>query len=237
MLKLYGMRNRVSILCTRLLDDHLLSNAGSKGIHVDTIAFIVTSPVSSPEMIQQVRSLATQEITAIFTSTNAVDAVTKHLPIKPNWAIYCMGGITKESVYNFFGKPAVVATAKNATALTEKIIENKPSTPIVFFCGDQRLDDLPETLRFHQMPVEEVIVYNTLETPQQIEKNYQGIIFFSPSAVHSFFSINTVPTNVVLFSIGKTTTATIQTYCSNKVITSEWPGKEQMIELVVQYYS
>jgi len=237
LLKLYGMQNRVSILCTRLLDGHLLSNAGSKGIHIDPIAFIVTSPVSSPDIIQRIQSLATQEITAVFTSTNAVDAVVKQLPAKPNWTIYCMGGITKESVYNFFGKPAVIATAKNATALTEKIVENKPTTPIAFFCGDQRLDDLPETLRFHHMPVEEVVVYNTLETPQQIEKNYQGIIFFSPSAVHSFFSINTIPTSVVLFSIGKTTTATIQTYCSNKVITSEWPGKEQMIELVVHHYS
>jgi uroporphyrinogen-III synthase len=54
--------------------------------------------------------------------------------------------------------------------------------------------------------------------------------------VHSFFSENTIATNVVLFSIGTTTTATIKTYCINKVITSEWPGKENMIDLVLNYY-
>ena len=81
-----------------------------------------------------------------------------------------------------------------------------------------------------------MIVYKTIQTPKTIEKNYDAVVFFSPSAVHSFFSVNTLPINTVIFSIGKTTTATIQSYCSNMIITSEWPGKEQMIDRVLEYF-
>jgi uroporphyrinogen-III synthase len=184
-----------------------------------------------------VQSYSNKNIVAVFTSVNAVEAVTQFLPNTPDWKIYCLGGITKEQVYQFFGKASVLDTAKNATALSEKITANKNVEEVYFFCGDQRLDELPSILQSHNIKVNEVVVYNTIETPQSVERNYDAVIFFSPSAVHSFFSMNTLPTNVILFSIGKTTTATIQTYCSNPTITSEWPGKEQMIDQVIHYFT
>jgi len=165
-----------------------------------------------------------------------VDAVTSQLTSVPDWRIYCVGGITKETVFNFFGEKTVAGTAKNAKALAEKIILSKDVQHIVFFCGDHRLDELPEMLQANAIAVDEVVVYKTIFISSFITKNYDGIIFFSPSAVHSFFSDNTIATNVVLFSIGNTTTATIKTYCNNKVVTSEWPGKENMIDLVLDYY-
>ena len=128
------------------------------------------------------------------------------------------------------------ATAKNATILADKIIQTKTIEEVVFFCGDHRLDELPETLRYNSITVNELVVYTTVQLPVFIEKDYDAFIFFSPSAVHSFFSMNTVPINAIMFSIGKTTTATIQTYCTNKVVTSEWPGKDQMIENIISYF-
>jgi uroporphyrinogen-III synthase len=73
-------------------------------------------------------------------------------------------------------------------------------------------------------------------TPVAINKHYQGILFFSPSGAHSFFSTNTIAVSVILFSIGKTTTATIESYCSNKVITSQWPGEANLIALAINYF-
>ena len=84
--------------------------------------------------------------------------------------------------------------------------------------------------------MQEIIAYHNLQTPHDVQEDYDGILFFSPTAVHSFFLMNTIRTNVVLFSIGKTTTATIQSYCSNKVITSEWPGQENLLDKVLEYY-
>jgi uroporphyrinogen-III synthase len=190
----------------------------------------------SPEIIRQIEYCQSQKINVVFTSINAVTAVAVQLTSRPDWTIYSLGGITKETVYRYFSEKSVVATAKNATALAEKIVLRHPMEEVVFFCGDQRLNELPETLLANHIPVKEIAVYTTIETPQPIEKNYSGILFFSPSAVHSFFSVNTINTNVILFSIGKTTTATIRSYCTNTVETSEWPGKQQMIERVIAYF-
>jgi len=228
--------NKIEILCTRPLDNMLIYKATNSGINMDIISFVETEPVISPEVIQQVQSYGLKKATVVFTSMNAVDAVTSQLTSVPDWRIYCVGGITKETVFNFFGEKTVAGTAKNAKALAEKIILSKDVQHIVFFCGDHRLDELPEMLQANAIAVDEVVVYKTIFISSFITKNYDGIIFFSPSAVHSFFSDNTIATNVVLFSIGNTTTATIKTYCNNKVVTSEWPGKENMIDLVLDYY-
>lgn len=228
--------NKIEILCTRPLDNMLIYKATNSGINMDIISFVETEPVISPEVIQQIQSYGLKKATVVFTSMNAVDAVTSQLTSVPDWRIYCVGGITKETVFNFFGEKTVAGTAKNAKALAEKIILSKDVQHIAFFCGDHRLDELPEMLQANAIAVDEVVVYKTIFISSFITKNYDGIIFFSPSAVHSFFSDNTIATNVVLFSIGNTTTATIKTYCNNKVVTSEWPGKENMIDLVLDYY-
>ncbi|MBY0348399.1 MAG: hypothetical protein GTN67_11255 [Hydrotalea flava] len=226
----------IPILCTRPLDPIIIINANTRGITIDCIPFIETSPIINELITQTIHELAEKKITALFTSMNAVDAVTAQLPQVPKWDIYCLGGITKEKIIQFFGEKHFKGSAKSAGLLAEKIIEHRPENALVFFCGDQRMDELPETLAANQFPTEQVIVYNTIQTPVEVSKNYQGIIFFSPSAVHSFFSVNTIPLATVLFAIGKTTAATIHTYVQNKIITSEWPGKEQMIELAMNYF-
>ncbi len=229
-------KNNIEILCTRPLNELLIQKAFAKNIFIDVVAFVETEPTRAPAILAQIQELANQKITAVFTSTNAVEAIITQFSKVPDWTIYCLGGITKDVVYYFFGEPAVAETAKNATALAEKITRKKSIKEVVFFCGDHRLDDLPEMLRFNNITVHELVVYKTIQLPLFIEKDYDAILFFSPSAVHSFFSMNTIRSGVTLFSIGNTTAATIQTYCANKIIISEWPGKEQMIENVISYF-
>lgn len=224
------------ILCTRPLDEFILHKAIEKSIKINIASFIKTESVDDDEVIQEIKSLETKKIVAVFTSMNAVESVIKQLHAKPDWQIFSMGGVTKDLANSFFGDASLLATAKNATTLGEKIISHTAVKEVVFFCGDQRLNELPETLAQNGVSVHELIVYKTIETPKTIEKNYDAVVFFSPSAVHSFFSVNTLPINTVIFSIGKTTTATIQSYCSNMIITSEWPGKEQMIDRVLEYF-
>ena len=229
--------NKVEILCTRPLDNSLVYKAAGKGIGIQTATFIDTLPIATTAVVELIQSLNAQKITAVFTSMNAVDAVSMHLSQKPAWDIFCMGGATKTLVQKTFGLNAIHASAKSGAALAEKIVQTNTIKNVIFFCGDQRLDELPQTLRTHNIQVQEVVVYTTIQTPQLIEESFNGVVFFSPSAVHSFFSMNTVATDVILFAIGKTTAATITTYCSNKVVTSDWPGKEQMIDLVIEYFS
>ena len=229
-------QNNIPLLSTRMLDDTLIRRAAENHLIVECVSFIETLHLQSEALQHRLQALAEEPVTVVFTSMNAVNAVATQLAVVPQWKIFCTGGITKEYVIKYFGEDTIGATAKNATALAEKIIAANLSSSIIFFCGDQRLNDLPEILKTHEKEVEEIIVYTTEQTPVFIEKNYSGILFFSPSAVHSFFSLNTIPTDVVLFSIGKTTAATIQSYCTNKVVTSEWPGAESMIDIIIEYY-
>jgi uroporphyrinogen-III synthase len=228
--------NNISILCTRALDQHILNKAEVNGIHITTLPFIEIQLRTDALFIQQVQQLMLQKINAVFTSVNAVESVAQQISEEADWKIFCIGGVTKDAVCRHFGDKSVIASAKNASLLTRKIMEKGNLKEVIFFCGDQRLDDLPETLRGNKINVKEIIAYNNLQTPHDVQEDYDGILFFSPTAVHSFFLMNTIRINVVLFSIGKTTTATIQSYCTNKVITSEWPGQESLLEKVLEYY-
>jgi len=229
--------NKISILCTRLLDQHFINKVEPYGIHVTTLPFIEIQLRTDAAFIQEVAQLIQQKINAVFTSMNAVESVSQQITEEVEWKIFCIGGVTKDAVCKHFGDVSLVASAKNASSLAKKIIEKGNINKITFFCGDQRLDDLPETLRSNRINVQEIIAYHNLQTPHDVQEDYDGILFFSPTAVHSFFLMNTIRTNVVLFSIGKTTTTTIQSYCSNKVITSEWPGQENLLDKVLEYYT
>ncbi len=226
----------MQLLSTRMLDEKLVARAAANHLKIDSIAFIKTTPLQSISLAEQLQTLGRQSLTVVFTSSNAVSAVAAQITLVPDWKIFCTGGSTKENAIKYFGAATVAGSAKNATLLAEKIAGAKDVHDLVFFCGDQRLNDLPETLIRYGKRVSEVIVYATAQTPVFMEKDYAGILFFSPSAAHSFFSVNTISTEAVLFSIGQTTTQVIQSYCTNKVITSEWPGAESMIELAVKYY-
>ncbi|HWB26520.1 MAG TPA: uroporphyrinogen-III synthase [Chitinophagaceae bacterium] len=227
-----------SILCARPIEQSLLTKAAEKGVNIQVLPFIEIRKIITPDLKNSLASLALQKIDVVFTSINAVESVALNLTAMPlNWRISCIGGVTKEAVVKHFGDEHLGARARNASALARKIVNAGVAKEVYFFCGEQRLDDLPETLRVNNIRVHEVIVYQTLQTPHEVEEDFDGIMFFSPTAVHSFFSVNTVPINVVMFSIGKTTTATIQTYCTNRVITSEWPGQENLVDKVLEYFA
>lgn len=229
--------SKAHILCTRSLETVHVQKATEHGIQVDTVPFIHTTAIDSPSFAQVVKEAASQPATVVFTSIKAVEAVVAQLGEMPQWRIFCLGGVTKELLKSHFGEAAIAGASKNATSLAEKII-NATDRPkeVYFFCGDQRMDDLPQLLQREGISVKEMIAYTTVQTPHTIDTSYNGILFFSPSAVHSFFSTNTIHTTVVLFAIGKTTAATIHSYVCNTIITSEWPGQEHMIDLVIDYF-
>lgn len=230
--------HNIQILSTRPLKTELVEKAAARHIHAEAEAFIQNIPEFSLQLSNAIRTLSGQTLVVVFTSIHAVEVVKAELDgIVPPWKIFCTGGVTKEALLEIFAEDNIIATAKNAGNLAEKILQHPEITEVFFFCSKQRLNDLPETLAAAGVAVNEKIVYQTVGTPIAIEKDYDAILFFSPSAVHSFFSMNTLPLTTTLFSIGKTTTATIESYCGNEVVTSQWPGESTLIDLVIEYYS
>jgi uroporphyrinogen-III synthase len=178
---------------------------------------------------------------------NAVDAVTRHLAsLTANpWQVFCIGAATHRLIRDHFGEDRIAGTANSASELANVIIQWKAlaagapgshTSEVFFFCGDQRRDELPDQLRQASIKVNELVVYRTLPTPHTIETVYDGIVFFSPSAVHSFFTRNTLPPATILFAIGQTTADCIRGYTPNKTILSDIPEKETLIRQVIGYF-
>ena len=159
-------KNKVHILSTRPVGEALVSEAAQNDIIIDEVSFINTVEIKNAEIEQKIDELAHQKITVVFTSMNAVDAVAKFIPAKKtSWKIFCIGNTTKKMVKKIFGEENICATADSAEQLAEKITENSSIKNIVFFCGDQRRNELPDKLKNNGIAVEELIVYKTIETP------------------------------------------------------------------------
>lgn len=230
--------NKINILSTRPIATSLLKKASAKGLHIDVLSFIDTETIETIEIQQEIEQRLLQSATVIFTSMNAVEAVASKLEgHQPNWRIYTMGTSSQQLIKKYFGEESIAGTASSATELAELIAEENNSTEVIFFCGDQRRDELPEILKANEIEVYEIEVYSTIATPHKLSKRYQGILFFSPSAVQSFFTNNSLDNKEILFAIGTTTAATIKKYSTNKIIISEAPGKENLVEEMIQFFS
>ncbi len=187
---------------------------------------------------KDILQLAHQRVEVVFTSMNAVESVRKYLgEIKPDWKVFCIGSATKNLITRYFGGHSIAGTADSASALAGVIIKERNISSVTFFCGDKRRDELPNTLRGHHIEVNEIEVYKTIETPAVISKGYEGILFYSPSAVASFFSKNKIDGKAVLFAIGATTADEIKKFSDNKIIIADKPAKELLAEQAMNYFT
>jgi uroporphyrinogen-III synthase len=81
------------------------------------------------------------------------------------------------------------------------------------------------------------VVYETLAIEHAVVKEYDAVLFFSPSAAESFFKKNKLLTKTIVFAIGNTTAQTVSRFCSNKVIISKLPGKDELVGQAIEYFS
>ncbi|HUB60188.1 MAG TPA: uroporphyrinogen-III synthase [Puia sp.] len=214
----------IYLLATAVLPGDLAAEAASAGMTLDVLSFIGIEFVEVDAVIPEV---------AVFTSVHAVTAVKRWLSgPSPNLRIYCIGGATYRAVAEAFGERTAVGTAGSAGELAELIRDREagPREEIIFFCGDQRREELPS------IGVTVKTVYRTVLTPWKLERVYDGIAFFSPSAVESFFSVNRIGARVPLFAIGKTTEASLHARCSNPVFVASEPDRAVLIHKMIDFF-
>jgi len=232
------MATDISILCTRPVKQTLVAEAAELGIHLEVVPFIDTEPIQDIDVQQEVEQIALQYATVVFTSMNAVESVITMLDQQvPEWNIYCMGNTTANIIREYFGEQAIAGTGNSAADLADAIIETDETDEVVFFCGDQRRDELPGKLGEAGIDVNEIVVYKTIPLHKKVEKTYKAILFFSPSAVDSYFKLNKPAEGAVLFAIGQTTAAVIKQYSNNKTITANAPGKDELVRKAIHYLS
>lgn len=218
------------------MDEDSLQLAAAVGIHIQVVPFTRIVIRRDASLLTEIAALPDQDLTAVFTSRNAVAAAIQHLTTLPKWSIACIEGKTRLAAEQFFGKQAIVAAAADASRLAATLIRLKIKT-VVFFCGDRRLDHLPEHLKTAGVAIQEIIVYHTEDLEANVQKDYNGILFFSPGAVTSFFKNHTLAPDCNLFAIGQTTAKTLATYTSNTIIISPRSDEGTMIRQVINYYN
>jgi uroporphyrinogen-III synthase len=234
---------KYKILSTKKLLPSLVEQVRQNDIEIEEQEFITIIPIRKEEKLKEIIEVAKAEKEYIvFTSSHAVNTVDKYFHesdvfFSIDWKIFCLSGQTKEAVFDAaLLKKNIIDTADNAGELAQKIIENGIKE-IIFFCGNKRRDELPAILSKAGVIINEVVVYETIETPVVSTNGIDGILFFSPSAVNSFFIMNKLDSQTVCFAVGQTTAKTIADFTeNNKIIISESPNQEAMLAAVYSYF-
>ncbi len=205
------------------MDEALIADAANHEMDIKCLPFIDTVPVTDNAIVDAIRRLGGQSITAIFTSSKSVTAVAALTNKSVNWDIYSLFGATKDQVQKHFPRSTVHATAADSASLAGEITE-AGITEAYFFCGDRRMDTIPEKLA-GKTDVKQLVVYSTHETAHQVAQSFDGIFFFSPSAVKSFCSVNLIGEETACFAVGNTTAASLQPFTQNIIVAAEASGQ------------
>ena len=169
----------------------------------------------------------------IFTSKQAVKSVLKSdLKNVHTISCLCVGSKTK----NFLEKKGftVLESADYAENLIRIIDSKYKSSSFTFFCGNIRKNTIPNYFQQNKIAHNEIIVYETKLKPHHIKKEYDGVLFFSPSGVNSFLENNTIE-NKTCFCIGTTTAKALENKTENIVIAAQ-PTVENVITEVIKFY-
>ena len=174
----------------------------------------------------------------IFSSQNAVLSLIEQngwevLKTKP---VFCVGIKTKELLEaNGFTVDVYLDYASELAEIIT-LIYNKES--YTFLSGNLRKETLPEALKSAGITFNEIEVYETKLAPFKIsdQESFDGIMFFSPSAVESYLTNNKIK-NEVCFCVGNTTAKSLELNKVKNIVIAEIPTIEDVIIEVIQYYN
>lgn len=229
----------IKILSTRFFrDPNLYQYLQTYNIHVNVLPFINIQFLPKEQIKKEIDHIKNNKCEVIFTSINSINALFDLLNFVPDWDIYCISGATKDLAIKIFGADRIKETAENGKELSKKIINKlNRQREIIFFCGNMHREEIPDFLTYNKIEFKKIYLYETIYTPWKIEETYDAILFFSPSAVKSFFSLNTeVENKTIFFSIGDTTAKALEKYINNQIIISKFPDEKILVEDIIQYY-
>ncbi|MEY2923450.1 MAG: hypothetical protein RL108_2076, partial [Bacteroidota bacterium] len=171
----------------------------------------------------------------IFTSQNAVHSILQHPKCEElkGKSVFCVGLKTKDLLAeNGFD---VIAYTGYAADLAEIISLIYSSESFTFLSGNLRRDILPNTLKENGITFNEIEVYETIITSKKMTSKQDGILFFSPSGVESYFKLNSIK-DETCFCIGETTAEALENKKVKNIIIAEKPSVESVIAQVIEYY-
>lgn len=224
------------ILSTKALPESLRQAAAGHGIDLRDQPFIDILPVRTPELAARLQEIAQGGHTLVFTSPNTVRAVSGTWNAAVPQSIYCLGGATLEIIQTDIPGAVILGTAISSLELAKRILADGNTQKVVFLCGNIRRNELPEHLHAHHIGVEELVVYETVETPALLEERYDGVLFFSPSSVRSFFLSNPPDGHTVYFAIGETTGASVAAATGMQPVIGAEASVPALVQTAIDYF-
>jgi uroporphyrinogen-III synthase len=221
------MTKQINILSTKKLLPNQKQDLLDANIHLIEEDFIETK-IKSFELAKVNDNL-------IFTSQNAVQSILQHPKCEDlkSKNVFSVGMKTKELLTeNGFNVIAYTGYASDLAEIISLIYKNETFT---FFSGNLRRDVLPNTLKENEIIFNEIEVYETNITSKKIKEKLDGILFFSPSGVESYFKLNTIKEEMC-FCIGETTSEALENKKVKNIIIAEKPTVENVIDEVIEYY-
>jgi len=233
----------VQILSTRALGNGVHDFINQQNWRVDIVSMIETHGIVTVDQIKAILAdiqLGSPKILLTFSSDKGVKWLKWGLDkfgfsLPAGLRAVCVGEKTGKVAAEWLGIECVW-TEKDASALLNTVRDVvKEGTSFLFLCSNKHLDILPSGIKAAGFPFKEYIIYETQLTPHKLAKTYDAILFFSPSAVESYFLVNNWNQEMVAVSIGHTTSAALQHAGVQKLIIANHPSESSMME-ALQFY-
>lgn len=241
------------------MTDSSIAVAGDSGIFIEVRDFIQIKPITLPALKGSIPGWNNNSISdifqapqvSVFTSTNAVKVLEQHyfsingfrqnglhtfFSIN-NANICCISGKTLQKAREVFPDCNILASSPYGSELATAIIALGNITDVNFYCGNQRRDELPTALKQAGIRVNEYVIYENIPSPTVTAEDYDGLLFFSPSAVKSYLSANRLHSKTVCFAIGRTTATELREYTDNKIIMSTDISEDAMVQTAIFYFN
>jgi uroporphyrinogen-III synthase len=221
----------MKLLSTKIISNKFKDLLIKNNYQIDQKSFIKILPFKSLTNISVSKNI-------IFTSKNAVNIILNNSKIKKNLIdknFFCVGESTTELIIN--NNLNLIKSEQNSKKLSEYIVANFKNSKdsFTYFSGKKRLLELEKTLNENNIKIIVHEVYDTILNPKKIKDHYDGIIFYSPSAVKSFFKGNNSFKNTYGFCIGNTTAKELKKFSESFSI-SKSNSEENMLVSINKYF-
>ncbi len=130
------------------------------------------------------------------------------------------------------------ADAGSADALAARIIDDAPTAPLLFLCGNRRRDTIPRRLRDADIPFEEMVVYETHPRTDLTLPSSDGsawLVFFSPSGIDAVEASGTVALDTYrLAAIGPTTGGALEDAGHGVEAVADTPSPDGLVSAIYE---
>jgi uroporphyrinogen-III synthase len=230
---------KVKILSTKVLNNELLEEVTRNGYSIKCAPFIDIQLLSNANLKNELKKIVgLKSKSLIFTSINGVNSWVNNVGkiTGENTNIFCVSGRTKDACSKLKGMVTIIHKI-NSEKLADAIIQQKTSLKNLFFItGNKHSQIIPDKLKQAGISFSKVIVYENSPLQTKIDFKPDAILFFSPSAVESYFSQNRIFNNTIYFAIGKTTAKAIKKLTYRTPITPDFPSQEEMIKKIYEHF-